>query len=88
VTRVGPPPPPAVYRVVMIGRALPGQALGGLTTGAEGKLGIGGADELAVKHASDPGSISGLQRDLENVERRTDDATTAHSVEDTPAEGA
>jgi hypothetical protein len=72
----------------MIGRALPGQALGGLTTGAEGKLGIGGADELAVKHAFGPGPISGLQHGFENVEPRTNDATTAHSVADTPAEGA
>ena len=70
------------------GQAGTGDMLGGLSTGAGDRLGIDETDEFAAKRAFDPGPISGQQHDLENVEPRTDDATTAHSVADLPAEGA
>ena len=70
------------------GLAGTGDMLGGLSTGAGSRLGIGETDELAAKRAFDPGPISGHQHDLEHIEPRTDDATTAHSVADLPAEGA
>jgi hypothetical protein len=65
-----------------------GGMLGGLSTGAGSRLDMDGTDELAAKHAFDPGPISGHQHDLEHVEPRTDDATTAHSVAEIPTEGA
>lgn len=70
------------------GLAGTGDMLGGLSTGAGSRLGMTETDEIDAKHAFEPGPISGLQHDLENVEPRTDDATTAHSIADIPAEGA
>jgi hypothetical protein len=68
------------------GLAGSGDMLGGLSTGAGGRLGIAGTDEINAKEF-EPGPISGHQHDLEDVEPSTDSATTVHSVADLPAEG-
>ena len=66
------------------GMAGAGDMLGGLSTGAGDTLGIDEPDG----HEFDPGPISGHQHDLENVEPRTDSATSFHPVDEIPSEGA
>ena len=76
----------AIDRRPRDGDAGAGDMLGGLRTGAGGRLGIDEAEEPV--DAFEPGPISGHQHDLENAEPRTDSATTVHSAANLPAEGA
>jgi hypothetical protein len=69
-------------RVVYAGA---GDMLGGLSTRAGDTLGV---DPDDGRDRFDPGPISGHQHDLDDVEPRTDSATTVHSIADIPGDSA
>jgi hypothetical protein len=68
------------------GAAGKGDMLGGTNAGAGDRLGI---DEEADRRPGDPGSLGGHQHTFDDVEPRTDSATTVHTAANLPpANGA